>query len=112
MPFSHNLIEGMAAGCIPILNYPDHLYPPLEEGAHCLSFKDAEGLSRAVKCALEMPPQRIEAMRRNVMAYYERDLAPEEWLKRSVASDNRQTTLLVNSEEVSMAIAMPDIRFV
>src|SRR5205823_2507023 len=38
MPLSHNLIEAMSLGAIPILNYGDYLDPPLRDGVDCLAF--------------------------------------------------------------------------
>lgn len=111
MPFSHNLIEGIAAGCIPILNYPELLNPPLEDGLNCLSFQTPQDLQQNIEKALTMPSTVVETMRRNVMAYYAEHLSPGRWLRKCLESSDQSTTIRVNAEEISMAIRMPGISF-
>ena len=102
MPLSHNLIEGMAAGCIPILNCAEFLNPPLEHGTNCLVFGDRVSLKNALRTALKMPPDNIRVMRRNVMTYYAEELAPGAWLKEMLANGRSKMTVLVNAEELSV----------
>lgn len=105
MPFSHNLIEGMAAGCVPVLNYPEFLDPPLEDGVNCLRFADATGLKGAVERLLRMEAAEIVRMRRAVIDYYHQQLEPGQWLNKVLMKQNQSQTVLVNAEEVSVALA-------
>ncbi len=111
MPFSHNLIEGMAAGCIPILNYPDFLDPALEDGVNCFRFRSLQDFRQVIQKALEIPPGVLHTMRRNVMLYYARHLNPGKWLRGRMECDRPFTAIRVNAEEISMAIAAPEVSF-
>lgn len=104
MPHSHNLIEGMAAGCIPILNYPEFINPPLEDGVNCLAFRSTEDLRRAIGQALQMPPIKIKEMRGRLLAYYTTNLIPRKWLKNHLEYRATSPAIRVNAEEISIAL--------
>jgi hypothetical protein len=100
LPFSHNLIEGMASGSIPVLNGGEFLHPPLQHGVNCLSFTTKDGILHAIKAAMGMSPQEIVGMRRQVIQYYEEHLKPGQWLTKSEQAGSNN--ILVNAEEKSM----------
>lgn len=75
MPWSHNCVEAMSAGAIPILEYGSLFHPALEHKKNCLSYTNYEGLKSVIKMALEMQPGEIEVMRKNVFNYYEQYLS-------------------------------------
>lgn len=102
MPVSHNLIEAMQCGAVPILNHPGSLEPSLRDGIDCLVFNDAEGLRQQLRAALEMPPERIARMRAAVLARYAADLEPGAWWKRCL--NERPPVVLINNEEISVAL--------
>lgn len=80
IPFSHNLVEAMSVGAIPITNY-NHLFcPPLENNIHCLSFQDKESLEIAIKNALSMDEQSIAKMSKNVSRYYNQYMDPQKFV--------------------------------
>lgn len=97
MPLCHNLIESIAAGAVPILQYAAYLSPPLQDGVNCLTFSDAKGLRDVIRRALNMDPGEIRSMRRNVRAYYDEFLAPGRFTKRLL---NGPDTLLLNDYRV------------
>jgi len=107
MPFSHNLIEGMAAGSVPVLNYPEYLEPALVDGVNCIRFNDIAGLKAAVERVLAMPAGEIVRMRRAVRQYYQEHLDPGKWLGRVLQKPERNQRILVNAEEVSLAVGGP-----
>lgn len=107
MPLSHNLIEGMAAGCIPILNCPEFLEPSLIQGLNCLAFESPQGLVEAIDRALTMAPVEVESMRSAVIAYHQAHLRAGVWLGEALAGAEPMAEVLVNAEEVSMEIRMP-----
>ncbi|TVR37609.1 MAG: hypothetical protein EA392_12300 [Cryomorphaceae bacterium] len=77
MPLSHNLIEAMYAGCIPILPYASWLYPALKDGENCLTFSGRESLIQCIQKALSMPDGELKAMRQAVQQYYSDHLHPD-----------------------------------
>lgn len=97
MPLCHNLIEALAAGCIPILQYADYLPPPLCHGVNCLAFSDAAGLRKIIGEVLTMNPDKIRTMRAHVRDYANEFLAPGSFAKRLF---NGPQTLLLNAYRV------------
>jgi len=76
MAWSHNIVEAMAVGTIPITNYPEWLVPPLEDGVNCLVFKELEELKGCLQTAKGMKEKTVRQMRENVVAYYREYLDP------------------------------------
>ncbi len=76
MPHSHNLIEALAVGTIPVTNYPTFARPPLTDGQTCLAFATPDELGRAVRRTLTLPDPVIQAMRGAVTQTYDDDLSP------------------------------------
>ena len=101
MPISHNLIEGMACGSIPVINSSDYLFPKLQNGLNCLSFSTKEELKSALEAVLAMPPEKVKMMRTNVIRYYNDHLKPGCWLPKDFK--NSKESILVNAEEVSVS---------
>jgi hypothetical protein len=99
MPPCHNIIEAMAVGCIPLTNYADWFFPPLEHGLNCLRFRDADELRERVLEVLAADEASLESMRRGVVEYYDRYLAPEGFLERLRANQATRLRLFVNSEK-------------
>lgn len=97
MPLCHNVIEALAAGCIPILQYADYLPPPLENGVNCLTFHDAGGLRETIATANAMSVDKIVELRSNVRRYYNEFLAPGRFATRLL---NGPRVLLLNAYRV------------
>lgn len=97
MPLCHNLIEALAAGAIPILQYAEYLPRPLQNGVNCLAFTDATGLPGIIRRVLAMSQDEIRAMRRNVRNYYDEFLAPGRFAERLFSGPR---TLLLNAYRV------------
>jgi hypothetical protein len=76
MPFSHNIIEAMALGTIPITEYGHMFDPPLVHGETCLAFSNEVELRDRITQALNMETEDVERMRRNVIQYYDAHLEP------------------------------------
>jgi hypothetical protein len=97
MPLCHNVIEALAAGCIPILQYADYLPPPLKTGVNCLAFSDAASLRETIATARAMDSNKIVELRSNVRRYYNDFLAPGRFATRLL---NGPRTLLLNAYRV------------
>ena len=100
MPLSHNLIEAMFCGAIPITNGRAFMAEPLKDGETCLEFQDLERLVAVIERALAMDEREVERMRSYVRGYYDRFLEPKAFAEELSRSDCRRVFL--NAEENSV----------
>ena len=100
MPFCHNLIEALAAGSIPILQYPQYLQPHLEHSKNCLVFDDAESLAEVVNFAMTAPAEAVAQLRKGAMQFYEDYLKPGSFSKKLLLHPSNELTLYVNAYRV------------
>lgn len=100
MPLCHNLIEALAAGCIPILQYGSYLTPPLQNQVNSLAFQDAESLSEVLHHINTMSVANIVLLRSNVRAYFDEYLAPGCFVKRLFSGPHHRRVLLLNEYRV------------
>jgi hypothetical protein len=100
MPLCHNLIEALAAGCVPILQYAAYLSPRLENRVNCLAFDDAGSLREIIAAVLAMSQEEIRALRTNVRAHYQEFLAPGRFAQRLLGGVFRRRDLLLNAYRV------------
>jgi hypothetical protein len=98
MPHSHNLIEAMSVGTIPITNYHSYMRPSLTPGTNCLAFSTVEKLEEIIDHALRMPVEEIQHLRQGVISYYEKYLEPESFGKRLMECLPAISELVVNDE--------------
>lgn len=101
MPLCHNLIESMAAGAVPILQYAAYLPVPLRDGIDCLGFRSAEELAAVMVRVLAMSPAEVRALRAGVRAYYDAHLAPGCFTRTLFGGDASRKTLLFNAYRVA-----------
>ena len=102
MPLSHNLIEAMFCGAIPITNGEAFMAEPLSDGETCLEFEDAEDFVSVIERALAMNEREVGQMRSSVQNYYERFLDPKAFAETFVHTNS--TRILVNAEENSVPL--------
>jgi hypothetical protein len=98
IPLCHNLIEAMAVGTIPILQYGNSCNPPLKHMHNCLSFSSLQDLRQAIDLALIMDSEEIMRMKKNVVSYYQDYLSLEstvESIKKFCASDTLELTVAI-----------------
>jgi hypothetical protein len=104
MPLSHNLVEGMSVGTIPILSYEDWLDPPLRDGVDCLAYRTTAGLGEAVERALSLGAGEIARLRANVVRHHAEHLTVDSFARRLCPQLERSPTIVVNSERESTAL--------
>lgn len=92
-PMSHNLIEALAVGSIPITQYPEMFFPALEDGKNCLVFNNEKELLEKVQQAMVMPPEQLASMRREAQAYYDTYLNPNACIKQLLAHNQHNISL-------------------
>ena len=109
MPVSHNLVEAMFCGAIPITNGGAYMAEPLKNGETCLEFQDDESLVPVIERALAMDADEVTRMRLAVWNYYERFLEPKAFGETVVRSEGGR--VLVNAEENSVRLVFPGIIF-
>ena len=109
MPVSHNLIEAMYCGAIPITNGGVFMAEPLKDGKTCLEFQDKQGLTSGIERALAMNPDKVARMRLAVWDYYERFLGPKAFAQELVCYESGR--VLVNAEENSVPLVFPGMVF-
>ena len=100
MPLSHNLVEAMFCGAIPITNGRAFMAEPLKDGETCLEFEDEEDFVSVIERALAMDEREVERMRSYVRDYYDRFLEPKAFAEELSRSDCRRVFL--NAEENSV----------
>ncbi len=106
MPVSHNLIEAMFCGAIPITNGGAFMAEPLTDGLNCLEFEDAVGLVSVIEWALAMDESEVSRMQEAARDYYERFLEPKSFTVNFVQTNS--TRILVNAEEHSVPLIYPE----
>ncbi len=74
IPQSHNAIEAMSVGAIPILQYAEYFHPPLQHDLNCITFSGEADLLDRIAYVRSLGEDKIRAMRRAVVAYYEQYL--------------------------------------
>ena len=94
MPLCHNVIESLAAGAIPIIQYAEYLSPPLTHGVNCLIFSCKETLIQQVNTALQMDSDEILRMRKEAYSYYQNHCEPGQFAQKLIGSAHEQLTLL------------------
>lgn len=92
-PMSHNIVESMAVGSIPITQYPEMFFPPLEDGKNCLVFNNEMELKIAIKNAMTMGDSAVKAMAQGAIDYYEEYLAPIASISRLVSHQAHRISL-------------------
>lgn len=98
MPHSHNMVEAMSVGTIPITNYAKYVKPALEPGTNCLSFNSTNELRDAIQKALNMSEENIGEMRKRVIHYYDTFLDPGSFGKELRRNIDSIDELIVNDE--------------
>lgn len=102
IPQSHNLIEAMACGSIPIIHreYAELIQPPLEHDKNALLFSDLDDLDELISKTFSFSDNFVTAIRQNVIVYYSKFLSPE-----AIASnvlDPKIKKIYIQAEHVSL----------
>ena len=109
MPVSHNLVEAMFCGAIPIINSGAFMAPPLENGANCLEFFGEVDFIATIEKALVLSDLEVEQMRAAVLEHYDRFLEPKGFVEELVSNESGRA--FVNAEENSVRLVFPGMLF-
>jgi hypothetical protein len=70
-PMCHNAIESLAVGTIPLLEYPEHFYPALQDGVNCIIYRGKEDMVQKIQTALTISTEEKAQLRKGAIEYYE-----------------------------------------
>lgn len=72
VPNSHNLIEGMASGCIPVIqsSYAELLRPKLRHNINAIIFEDLDDLKLKITRIFEIKDKDVYRLQKNVKLFY------------------------------------------
>lgn len=101
IPQSHNLMEAMLCGCIPVIyrDYANLLDPPLEPFKNAIIFSSLKELEDLVEKVFQMKAMDIQRMRSNVEAYYQSYLTPSAVVKKVI--QNHSAKIFIQAEHLS-----------
>jgi len=102
MPHSHNVIEAMAAGCIPLIEYEEWFTPKLTHLQNCIAFSGSSDLIKKVELILKLTEKEISDLRIGVLNYYQDHLTPESVVGKIINND--ESAILLNSEGYSVSL--------
>lgn len=102
IPQSHNLIEAMAMGCIPIIHktYANLLYPSLQHNETALVYENKQDLDQLVKEVFSKEDEVIIKLRGNVIEYYNKYLSPKAVI--DTITKNSYSKIIIQAEHVSL----------
>lgn len=89
-PMSHNAIEALAVGCIPIIQYQELFFPALEHDVNCLTYSSSQSLVEAVTTAINMPDHEVQRLAAGAIDYYQTYLEPNAVIARMLTADDKQ----------------------
>lgn len=102
IPFSHNIIEAMSVGCIPVIQdtYASLFRPILINNFNAITFKDLTELKNRIDEIFNYTKEEILYLRNNVANYYSQYLVPNK-IVGMIESNNFEKIYLL-AEEVSV----------
>lgn len=105
IPQSHNLIEAIEIGCIPIIHktYSELLFPPLEHYRNAIVYETKEELDVLIKEAFKINEKDILILRENVLEYYNRYLSPKAVV--DSIENNNYIKIFIQSEHISLHLS-------
>ena len=102
LPWSHNAVEALAVGTIPILQYGALFDPALVHLENCLAYQNLTELEQVIETALTMEAEQIRRMQTNAAAYFDKYLSAESVLQR--------IQQFLDSEKQQVTVGFPFVR--
>lgn len=105
IPQSHNLMEAMLCGCIPVIHkeYALLLDPPLEPLKNAIFFNTLSELIELIEGLFSMEEKEIQRMRRNVLSYYLDYLSPKAVVQQVIES--KPEKIYLQAEHISLNLS-------
>ncbi len=86
-PMSHNCVESLAVGTIPVLEYASVFRPALTDGVNCLTYQGKEGLRDVLRRLQRLGVPEIARLRKGAADYYDKHLGPERIVQQLLQPD-------------------------
>lgn len=99
IPYSHNVIEAMSIGTIPIIQYGSLFSPPLKHLENCIEFVDLDDLNQKIRFVLSMNQNEIDKLKQNVILYYDNHLNYNKYVNQIIYSFPNKIELLLCVEK-------------
>lgn len=102
IPQSHNLIEAMEMGCIPVIqkSYANLFYPPLIHLETAIVFDSKEHLGFLIRDIFRLSEKNIIDLRKNVLHYYDKYLSPKAIVETII--NGNFDKILIQGEHISL----------
>lgn len=102
IPQSHNVIEAMAMGCIPIIHktYADLFSPTLQHNKTAIVYETKQELNCLIKEFFVIQEEVVLLLRENVLKYYKTYLAPKAVIDNIIT--NKYNRIIIQAEYVSL----------
>lgn len=102
MPQSHNVIEAMSVGCIPIIHdtYANLFVPPLVNNETTLVYKSKEELNDLLLESFTKSQEEIAILRKNVVDYYDMYLSSSSVVEKIIS--NQFDKIFIQAEHISL----------
>ena len=110
MPQSHNMIEAMSVGTIPVTQYGRHMHPPLTHGLDSIGFSGLDDLDRVINELMLMDAEAILRLRSGVAAYFSEHIEPTRVVEAWRRLEAKDIQLLFNAEEPSLDLLRRRLR--
>jgi hypothetical protein len=104
MPHSHNVIEAMSVGTIPIIQYGHWFNPSLTDLVNCVSYNSISDLISIINSVSGLSNERVLQLRDGVTQYYNDHINPSNFSKRLNMLDSNHIKLYFNAEEISLSM--------
>ena len=73
-PLSHNIVEAMAMGAIPVFNYGAVFFPRLKHMESCIEYRGSDDVAQAIELALSLPIETRRRMSETVLEIYQKEI--------------------------------------
>ncbi|SKB76394.1 hypothetical protein SAMN05660903_02459 [Salegentibacter salinarum] len=109
IPQSHNLIEAMSVGCIPVIHrtYAELMFPPLKNMETALVYDSWSELDEIILYSFNLEKSILNSLRENVLEYFSKYLSPGAVVKK--IEENDFSTIYIQAEEESLTLLKKDI---
>lgn len=104
IPQSHNLIEAMAMGTIPVIHktYANLMSPVLTHMENSLIYDSLEELHELILGTFKIEQNQVDWLHENVLDYYKKYLTPSAVVKN--IEENNYSQIYIQAEEKSLAL--------